>query len=82
MPSFLFPTKTFFACPLFFLEFSLSVWRYFSDPHFPRQDAAVAHLEFLLNRELVIWTNGFVSSSFGRMVSIIFANCPFPIRYA
>ena len=41
----------------------------------PRQGAVLAHLDSLLPRDLVLWTDGFVSFPFGKGGSGVLANC-------
>ena len=40
-----------------------------------RQGAALAHLDFILPHDLVLWTDGSVSSPFGKGGSAVLANC-------
>ena len=46
-----------------------------SDPPLSRQSAALAHLDFLLPHNLVLWTDGSVPFPFGKAGSGVLANC-------
>ena len=54
--------------PFFMVEFILST-------PCSRQGAALAHLDFLLIHDLVLWTDGFVPFPFGKSGSGELANC-------
>ena len=46
-----------------------------SDPPLSRQGADLAHFDFLLPHDLVLWTDGSVSFRFGNGGSAVLANC-------
>ena len=77
------PREALFACPpsphwnlpSFTVESTLSFPCSRSDPPLSRQAAALAHLDSLLSHDLVLWTDGSVSSSLGKGGSGVLANC-------
>ena len=63
--------------PFFIVESTLSSPCSRSDPPLSRQRAALAHLDSLPPRDLVLWTDGFVPFPFGKGGSGVLANCSF-----
>ena len=71
------------ACPSFppwnlhsfTVESTLSTPCSHSDPTLSRQDAALAHLDFLPPHDLVLWKDGSVAFPFGKGGSRVLANC-------
>ena len=61
--------------PSFTAESTLSSACSRSDPTLSRQGAALAHLDSLPTHDLVLWTDGSVSFSFGKGGSSVLANC-------
>ena len=61
--------------PSFTVESTLPTPCSRSEPPLSRQGAALAHLDFLLPHDLVLWTDGSVPFSFGKGGSSILANC-------
>ena len=76
--------------PSFTVESTLSSPCSRSDPPHSRQGAALAHLDSLPPHDLVLWTDGSVTSPFGKGGSGVLANCSlsvalrplFPFRHA
>ena len=60
--------------PSFTMESTLPTPCSRSDPLFPRQGAAIAHLDSLPPHDVVLWTDG--SVPFGKGGSGVLANCP------
>ena len=68
------PREALFACPpfpswnlpFFFAESTLPSLCSCSDPPLSRQGTALAHLNSLLSRDLILWTDGSVPFSFGK----------------
>ena len=62
-------------CPSFTVESTPPSPCSRSDPPLTRQDAALAHLDFLPLHDLVLWTDGSVPFPFGKGGSGVLANC-------